>query len=221
MKNKHQAIFFDLDGTLLDTAPDLYTAMLATLSEMGRDLISFEVFRPHVHTGTTSMIKGSLHIEESDPLFPSIRQIFLDHYQSMLHRETDFFPGMASVLAYLDEQHIPWGIVTNKPSFLTNPLLASFGLDKRSQCIISGDTLPEKKPHPSPLLHACKLTAVSPEKAVYIGDTPSDVVAAKAAGMGAIAVVYGYHDPNSQPESWGADHLIEEPLKLLDIFSNK
>lgn len=219
MKNNYDAIFFDLDGTLLDTAPDLYTAMLATLDELGHKHITYEQFRPHVHTGTTSMLKGSLPIDENDPEFQTIRDVFLKNYQTLLHKDTTYFPGMSKVLDTLDQKNIPWGIVTNKPAFLTEPLLLSFGLDKRSQCVVSGDTLSEKKPSPAPLLHACELTQVQPKRAIYVGDTESDVMAAKAAHMISIAVLYGYHDQNSQPNHWGADHLIDQALEILNIFS--
>jgi len=221
MKNVCDAIFFDLDGTLLDTAPDLYRAMLATLSQLGRKAITFEQFRPHVHTGTTSMLTSSLDISEEDPEFQKIREIFLKNYQNFLNKDTDYFPGMSKVLDSLDQQKIPWGIVTNKPSFLTEPLLVSFGLKKRSRCIISGDTLPEKKPNPTPLLHACKITQIAPKNAAYVGDTENDILAAKAAEMISIAVLYGYHEKSSQPDDWGADHLIKKPLQILDVLSIK
>ncbi len=219
MKNNNHAVFFDLDGTLLDTAPDLYAAMLDTLKQMGHDTVSFEHFRPHVHTGTASMIKGSLGIDETNPEFSKIRQIFLDYYKNQIHKETDYFPGMSTVLEHLDQQKIPWGIVTNKPAFLTDPLIESFDLLKRSQCVISGDTLPRRKPYPDPLLHACKLVNIIPQHSVYIGDTENDIIAATAAGMQSVAVLYGYHDPNSPPNTWGADHLVEKPLQLVDVLN--
>ena len=162
------------------------------------------------------MLKGSLHIDENDPNFSKIRALFLRHYELLLHKETTYFPGMCDVLAYLDQKNIPWGIVTNKPGYLTEPLMASFKLDARCCCIISGDTLPYKKPNPAPLLHACQLTKANPKKSIYVGDTESDVQAAKAAGMKAIAVLYGYHDPKSQPEFWGADYVVEQALQILD-----
>lgn len=218
--NKFDAIFFDLDGTLLDTAPDLYAAMLLTLKQLGQKPISFDDFRPNVHTGTASMLKGSLNIEEEDPLFSEVRTIFLKHYATLIHQKTDYFPGMLDVLDRLDSLQIPWGIVTNKPAFLTEPLIISFQLDKRTQCIVSGDTLPNKKPHPAPLLHACTIIKANPKKSIYVGDTETDVLAAKAAGMLSIAAIYGYHDPKkSPPESWGADHLIKHPLQLLNMLN--
>lgn len=220
MKNKFEGVFFDLDGTLLDTAPDLYQAMLKTLDQLNKKPVSFEKFRPQIHTGTKSMIKFSLNIDDNDPDYLSVREIFLKNYLNGIHVETDYFPGMDTILDHLDEERIPWGIVTNKPGFLTEPLIASIGLDKRSQCVISGDTLAKRKPNPDPLLHACKLTAISPNHSAYIGDTHGDVIAANAAGMTSIAVSYGYHDPNHHPETWDARHIIETPLKLLNLLKN-
>lgn len=225
MKNKNlhnhlDAILFDLDGTLLDTAPDLYAAMLLTLKQLGYKPVSFDDFRPHIHTGTASMLKGSLNIEEQDPIFSEICTIFLKHYANLIHHKTDYFPGMSDVLDQLDRLQIPWGIVTNKPAFLTEPLIASFQLNKRTKCIVSGDTLSNKKPHPAPLIHACALIKATPNKSIYVGDTQSDVQAAKAASLFSIAVCYGYHDPNdTPPESWGADLLVEKPQQILHMLN--
>ncbi|MCB1827299.1 MAG: phosphoglycolate phosphatase [Coxiellaceae bacterium] len=218
MKNNFDAIFFDLDGTLLDTAPDLYAAMHNTLAQMGYEMISFDRFRPHIHSGTASMIKGSLGIDENDPLFEEVKQTFLSHYENQVDRKTDYFPGVSDLLKHLDQENIPWGIITNKPGFLAEPLLRSFGLDQRSQCVISGDTLPRKKPYPDQLFHACELVNVSPSQCIYVGDTEGDIAAAKAAGMHAIAVCYGYHHPTSKPDSWGADHIINEASQLIDVL---
>ncbi len=215
MKNNIHAVFFDLDGTLLDTAPDLYTAMLETLAHFGHESISFKNFRPQVHAGTKGMVLASFSIDETHPDYATIRETFLKRYQQRLTEKTQFFSGIPKVLDYLDTHKIPWGIVTNKPAYLTEPLLKHFKINKRSQCIVSGDTLTNKKPHPEPLLHACQLLQVSPKQAVYVGDTEIDVQATKAAGMIAIAVCYGYHKSDSQPEAWGADYMIESALELL------
>ncbi len=211
-------IFFDLDGTLLDTAPDLYSAMLETLAHFNRDSVPFDIFRPHVHTGTKTMILACFDIDDTHPEFPIIREIFLKHYQRLLTEKTDYFPGMEKVLGHLDTTMTPWGIVTSKPGWLTEPLLKYFELDKRSQCIVSGDTVSRKKPYPDPLLHACKLTQTQPQDAIYIGDTEIDVQAAKAAGMIAIAALYGYRKPDSRPEEWEADYMIESPLEILNYL---
>jgi N-acetyl-D-muramate 6-phosphate phosphatase len=215
MKNK--IILFDLDGTILDTAPDLYLAMLATIKPLKHPPIPYEDFRPHVSEGTESMLRASLNIDAPHLVPDAIRQSFLNHYQRLLTRKTNYFPGMLDVLDYFDQQAILWGIVTNKPHCLTTPILAHFGLDKRSQCVVSGDTLSRKKPFPDPLLHACQQMKTDPGQAFYLGDAECDVKAAKAAGMTSIAATYGYHTPENQPANWGADHLITKPLDLLDL----
>jgi len=220
MKNKKIGIFFDLDGTLLDTAPDLYKAMLATLSAFKIPPISFNQFRQYVHNGTKSMLSGCLGIGETHPKFAELCQSFLNYYKDQPHHETDYFPGMREVLDYIDRQKAIWGIITNKPTFLTTPLMQSFGLDQRSNCIISGDTLPQKKPDPTPLLYACQLTQTDPDHSIYIGDAESDITAARAANMTAIAVSYGYHHAENPPENWGADHLINNPAELLSHFKS-
>ena len=165
------------------------------------------------------MLKSSLQIDENDAAFADIRQLFLHHYQTTLHQDTDYFPGMADVLTQLDDHQIPWGIVTNKLTYLTEPLIHSFGLTQRCQCIVCGDTLPQRKPDPAPLLYACELTNVDPQQAVYVGDTEVDVTAAKAADMMAIAALYGYHDPSiSSPDTWDADYFVTAPLQILDML---
>ncbi len=218
MKNNLDIVFFDLDGTLLDTAPDLYSAMLKTLAHFDRDEVPYNRFRPHIHTGTRSMILESFDIDETHRDYEEIRKIFLSHYENTLTDETDYFPGMDKVLNHLDKKNKLWGIVTSKPEWLTKPLLKHFNIDKRSQCIVSGDTLPKKKPHPDPLLHACKLTNTQASASAYVGDTEMDMQAAKAAGMLAIAALYGYRTPDSRPEEWNADHLVQSPLEILQYL---
>ena len=144
MKNNIHAVLFDLDGTLLDTAPDLYTAMLDTLAHFGHESISFKNFRPQVHAGTKSMVLASFSIDEMHPDYAAIRETFLKHYQQQLTEKTQFFSGIPKVLDHLDKQEMPWGIVTNKPGWLTEPLLKHFKINKRSRCIVSGDTLTNK-----------------------------------------------------------------------------
>jgi len=218
MTNKIKTIFFDLDGTLMDTAPDLHAAMLETLSHYEKSSIPFHRFRPHVHTGTQKMIFASFSLDASHPDYSGIEQTFLDHYSKKMTEKTELFPGMSNVLDRLDETQTPWGIVTSKPAWLTEPLLAYFQLDKRSKCVISGDTLEKVKPHPAPLLHACRITKTLPREAIYVGDTHDDIKAAKAAGMRAIAALYGYREALSNPAEWEADLMIESPLEILEYL---
>lgn len=208
-------VFFDLDGTLLDTAPDLAFALNSVLKKYGKSDVNLVDFRYHVQGGSESMLQYGLNITHEHPNYPAIRQEFLDIYRGHLAVDTKLFPGMAEVLQLLDQRQIPWGVITNKPGWLTNPLLDSLKLAERACCIVSGDSVPKRKPDPMPLLHACQLSGTRPNYAVYIGDTEDDVIAAKKANMFVIAVRYGYHQKESDPETWNADLLIDTPLELI------
>lgn len=209
------AVFFDLDGTLLDTAPDLANALNQLLKKYGRSPLPLEIIRPTVAEGTQSILCNGFNITIDDPMYANLRTEYLTTYANCFTQQTDFFPEIENVLFYLDHHHIPWGIVTNKPQWLAEPLLKHFKLHHRYRCLVAGDLLPQRKPHPAPLQHACHLTQVSPQDAVYIGDTTTDVCAAKAAGMIAIVAKYGYLSKNSQPDLWNADMLIDSPKEII------
>lgn len=211
-------VFFDLDGTLLDTAPDLADACNRLLLERQRSPIDLKQFREWVHGGTAMMICESFGIETSHPDFSKLKTAFLDNYQQRLTQKTRLFPGIDKVLSFLEQQQIPWGVVTNKQAILTQPLLAHFGLAQRCCCIVSGDTLTTTKPHPAPLLHACKLAQAEIADCIYVGDTLGDIQAARAAGMRSIAVDYGYRPSHSLIETWQADALASTPSELLNLL---
>ncbi|AIT62841.1 Phosphoglycolate phosphatase [Coxiella burnetii str. Namibia] len=215
------AVFFDLDGTLLDTAPDLADALNQLLNKHGRDPLPLKVIRPTVAQGTRGILANGFSINQTDPRFNPLRDEFLSIYQSCLTNKTTYFDGMAEVLEYLDVHAIPWGVVTNKPGWLARPLLNHFKLTRRYRCLISGDQLANRKPHPEPLLFACKTVDVQPHTALYVGDTEGDIQAAKAAGMLAVAATYGYLSANSTPQDWKADALIKSPLELIDWLKGK
>jgi phosphoglycolate phosphatase len=223
MKNRSQlqAMFFDLDGTILDTAPDLTHALNQVLIKHGRPTLSLETLRPHVAGGSPAMLYSGFQITPTDSLFPTLREEFLAAYQLCYHHQTKFFPGIETLLTYLDQSNIPWGIVTNKPGWLAEPLLKHFKLTHRYRCLVAGDLLPKRKPEPDTLLHACHLTGVEAKHSVYIGDAESDVQAAKAAGMSVIVAKYGYLPANSQPEQWQADMLINAPEEILHWLRQK
>lgn len=210
------ALFFDLDGTLLDTAPDLATAINIVLGARGQAPLSLEEIRPTIAKGTRSMVWGAFGIDPQHPDYEAIKNDLFTAYQDNLTKQTSYFDGMETVLNYLDDKHLPWGIVTNKPGWLATPLIEYFELNKRSRCLISGDTLAKKKPDPDPLFHACTLTGVSPTSSLYIGDSESDVQAAKAAGMLAMVAAYGYLEHDSQPHTWQADAMIDAPLEIIE-----
>ena len=177
MPKKIETVLLDLDGTLADTAPDLAKALNQTLEQHGRVTLPFEIIRPVVSLGGAAMIELGFGITDADPLYESLRKQFLDNYFADIANSTQLFAGMEEVLDQLETNHYLWGIVTNKPGWLTAPLLAALNLEKRPDCIISGDTLSQRKPHPAPLLHACKLLTRPPEFAVYVGDAQRDIEA--------------------------------------------
>lgn len=213
-----KAVFFDLDGTLLDTAADLAGACNLVLQQYQRPPIPFATFREWVHGGASMMVCNSFQIASTHPDFSAIKSAFLANYRECLTQKTCLFTGIDSTLAYLDQHHILWGIVTNKPQQLTQPLADYFQFTARCCCIISGDTLQNTKPHPEPLLHACALAHISPQHSVYVGDTLSDIQAAQAAGMQSIAVGYGYRPKQSNIEDWPADALASTPQDLLQLL---
>lgn len=209
------AVLFDLDGTLLDTAPDLAYALNVLLQEQDREPLSFETIRPHVSHGATALVKLGFALDPTDPHFEPLRQRFLALYKGNLARETCLFEGMAAVLEDLESRGIAWGVVTNKPAWLTEPLLDALELRRRAACVISGDTLAVKKPHPEPLLVACKQIGADPVRSVYVGDAERDVAAARAAGMRALVAHFGYLGAEDRPHEWGAHGHITRPDELL------
>jgi len=210
-----QTVLFDLDGTLLDTAPDLAFALNTLMLENQRQPLPLEQIRPLVSYGGVNLIKTGFQLNDDAPALAGLRKRFLELYVEHLADKTCFFPGMETLLESLENQGIQWGVVTNKPAWLTEPLLKAFALTSRSVCNISGDTLPQCKPHPAPLLHACKLANSTPEQCIYIGDAPRDIEAGQRAGMRTLAALYGYIDPNDPPEQWGATAMLQKPLDLL------
>ena len=210
-----KTVLFDLDGTLLDTAPDLAAALNTVLGENNRDPLPYETIRGVVSHGGVALIKLGFRIDELDPDFEALRQRLLAIYRENLSRLTRLFPGMDEVLERLEQNGLNWGIVTNKPGWLTEPLLADLGLLERAACVVSGDTLKERKPHPAPMLHACKLARSTPQQCVYIGDAQRDIEAGRNASMHTLVALFGYFLEDDRPHEWLADGLLEQPRDLL------
>lgn len=209
------AVLFDLDGTLLDTAPDMAAAMNALRAQESLEPLPFAQVRPYVSHGATAMVRiGFPKIPE--PQFNVLRDRFLALYRGCLAEETQLFAGMSELLGALELAGIPWGIVTNKPAWLTEPLLDALQLRERAGSLVCGDTFPERKPHPRPLLHAAAELAVPPESCLYIGDAERDIKAARAAQMRALVARFGYIGPSERIEDWQADGCIDSPLEVLD-----
>ena len=199
-----QTILFDLDGTLLDTAPDLAQALNATLQANGRAALSFEQIRPAVSHGGSALIRLGFQLEPQHPQFEPLRAQLLDYYQAHIADETRLFPGMEDVLEHIEARGLSWGVVTNKPGWLTEPLLATLDLQRRAASVVCGDTLNERKPHPAPLLHACKLSVAE-----------RDIKAGHSAGMTTLVALFGYLMDSDRPEDWGANALIQQPADIL------
>ncbi len=212
---KHSALLLDLDGTLLDTAPDMGGALNLLLEENGLDPLPAAVIRPVVSHGSARLVTLGFPAAAGDE-YERLRLRFLEIYSLNLSGNTHLFPGAEVLLAELERLGLPWGIVTNKPGWLTDPLLEALGLGRRAACVVSGDTLPERKPHPLPLLHAAREIGVAPEHCVYAGDAERDIQAGRAAGMTTVVAAYGYLSESDDPLSWQPSGVVNEPTQLLD-----
>lgn len=215
MSGSIRTVLFDLDGTLADTAPDLAAALNHVLVEEGRPPLPFARIRPVVSHGSTGLLRLGFGLAPDDPAFAPLRVRLLAHYAANLCRETRLFPGMTDVLRWLQVQGLRWGIVTNKPAYLTEALVPQLSLPYPPACIVSGDTTGNRKPHPEPMLHACALTGGDPAEVLYVGDAERDVRAGRAAGMRTVVALYGYIGEDEEPARWGADGAIRAPLELL------
>jgi N-acetyl-D-muramate 6-phosphate phosphatase len=210
-----RAVLFDLDGTLLDTAPDMVGALNALRREEALAPMPYDSIRSAVSHGAARVVKAGFP-DASPEISTKLQQRFLEIYRGALSRETRLFPGMDQVLDALSGWRIKSGIVTNKAAWLTEPLLEELGLRERFACVVSGDTLAERKPHPKPLLHAAALAEVAPSECIYVGDAERDVQAAHAAAMPALVANYGYLRADEDSTLWGGDGYLQRPLDLLD-----
>ncbi len=212
--NNFRGVFFDLDGTLIDTAPDMGLALNLLLERHHKQPLPMTKIRPNVSHGSAALVNLGFGIDQSDSSFESLKQEFLDIYQANVAVESKLFSGMDRILKNLETTAIPWGIVTNKPAYLTDQLLDNLGLLNRAASVISGDTLAVRKPHPEPLLKACEIASCISSDCLYIGDAERDVEAAKAAGMMSCAALYGYYTEDEDPITWNADYYIDSPIEL-------
>jgi phosphoglycolate phosphatase len=210
-------VLFDLDGTLADTAPDLAEALNYALQRQGREPLPYAQIRPEVSHGAAALIRLGFGLEPGDEGFDTARRDLLDHYKENIARKTRLFPGMDEVLDRLEQNGIRWGIVTNKPAWLTEPLMEGLGLAQRAACIVSGDTTANKKPHAEPILHACLLAGGhSPGECLYVGDAQRDIESGRNAGTATLIALFGYLGQHDHPEEWQADGSIEDPRQILE-----
>ncbi len=215
-----RAVLLDLDGTLAHTAPDMADALNELLARHGRDGENYDRLRQHTSRGAIALIRLGFSEPINESRLLGLRDEFLQIYAGLQHDKTRLFPGMPHLLDCLDEAGLPWGIVTNKPSHLTEPLVQKLGLASRTGCTISGDSLPERKPSPMPLLRGAELLGADRTDCVYVGDDPRDVEAGRAAGMNTAVAAYGYIQEGQDPFTWGADVVIEHVFELKNwLFS--
>lgn len=209
------AVLFDLDGTLIDSAPDLAGAANALLAAQGRPLLAFEALRPHAGSGARGMLKAAFGLVPGDTRYDELRDAFLVHYEGRMLQQTTLYPAVLPVLAALDAQGLPWAIVTNKAMRFAEPSARALGLLPRARALVAGDSTPHTKPHPAPLLEAALRIGQDPARCVYVGDDPRDVRAGRAAGMATLAAAWGYLGVEAPPSAWGADQVLDHPAQLL------
>ena len=212
-----RCVLFDLDGTLVDTAPDLAYAANCVRDEAGLPPLPLERYRPVASAGARGLLKVGLDLTPEHPDYPARRESFLRHYRTHLARESRLFPGMEPALAAFEGRALRWGVVTNKPQWLTDPLMQALGLDRRAAVVLGAMEGLLPKPAPDALLRACQQLGLAPGDCVYVGDDHRDVVAAQAAAMPAIVAAWGYLGDGAPIATWNADHVFQVPGDLLQL----
>ncbi len=213
-----KAVLFDLDGTLIDTAPDMLTSLNQIIKEEGLKSISLEELRPHVSRGGLAMTKLAFNQFRDEQAIEPLRLRFLDYYLHHIADHSKLFDGFESLLTTCEQRSIAWGVVTNKPAWLTDPLMSALKLDQRSAVTISGDSTTQKKPHPLPLITAATAINTPCDHCLYVGDDPRDIEAGNAANMTTVIAKYGYINDDSNLDSWMADYTIDHPEQILDLL---
>ena len=209
-----EAVLFDLDGTLADTAPDMAATVNRMLERRGLPRVPTEAVRPHVSKGARGMIGAAFKLQPDDEGYPALREEFLAIYGDNLCVDTRLFPGMEELLAGFEARGIAWGVVTNKFERFARPLIDALGLGDRAAIVVGGDTCARAKPFPDPLLFASSAIGIAPMRTLYVGDDERDVLAARAAGMPVIVAGYGYLGDGPPPTLWGADAVIDSPASI-------
>jgi phosphoglycolate phosphatase len=216
-----EAVLFDLDGTLADTAPDLGWAANALREAEGKSPLPLETLRPFTSQGVRGLLYSAFGIAPGDTGYDGLAQRFLALYAERLCVDTVLFDGVAELLDELEALDLAWGIVTNKRMRYTDPLVAQLALTPRTRCVVSGDTTAEAKPSPLPVLHACRLLGCRPERTLYVGDDRRDIIAGNAAGCMTVAAAYGYRGDSGPPLNWGADLVIDQPGELTAFLKRR
>lgn len=215
-----QAVLFDLDGTLIDSAPDLGAAADAMRTARGMSSLPLEQYRPMAGAGARGMLGVAFGVTPDAPEFVALREEFFCNYEERMTRSTIVFDGVSHLVAGLRQRGLRWGIVTNKSQRFTNPLVAAIADFSSAAVVVSGDTTPHSKPHPEPLLFAARSLGVLPGQCLYVGDDERDILAGKAAGMPTVAATYGYLGSQADTSQWAADAEINSPAQLLQLFTS-
>ncbi|WP_353234144.1 HAD-IA family hydrolase [Diaphorobacter ruginosibacter] len=214
-----RAVLFDLDGTLIDSAPDLGSAVDMMRVARGMPSLPLDAYRHMAGAGARGMLKVGFGMTPEHLDFPTLREEFFDNYETCIHERTYQFDGVQQLIDALVARSMPWGIVTNKATRFTSLIVQRMPLFATAGAVVSGDTTAHSKPHPEPLLEAARRIRIDPSQCLYVGDDERDIIGGKAAGMKTVAAGYGYLGENSGPRNWGADFLIDSPLDLLKLLN--
>ena len=215
-----RAVLFDLDGTLIDSAPDLGAAADKMRLDRGLSSLPLERYRPMAGAGARGMLGEAFGITPDHPEFPALREEFFANYEACMTQRTHAFDGIPTLINALVERGLPWGVVTNKSERFALPLTRAMPLFSTADVVIGGDTTPHAKPHPAPLYEAAQRLGIAPEQYIYVGDDERDIIAGLAAGMGTVAASYGYLGNKTDTASWGAHASINSPHELLQLLQS-
>lgn len=213
-----RAILFDLDGTLIDSAPDLGAAADKMRLDRGLESLPYESYRPMAGAGARGMLGVAFGLAPEHPDYPAMKEEFFFNYERCMTQRTFAFDGVAELIAQLDARGLQWGVVTNKSARFAEPLTRTMPLFATARAVVCGDTTPHAKPHPEPLYEAARRLGFEPARCIYVGDDERDIVAGLAAGMGTVAATYGYLGKQADTSQWGADAAINSPLALLQLL---
>ncbi|WP_213876188.1 N-acetylmuramic acid 6-phosphate phosphatase MupP [Pseudomonas sp. dw_358] len=213
-----RAVLFDMDGTLLDTAPDFIAICQAMLAERGLPAVDEQLIRDVVSGGARAMVSATFALSPEAAEFEDLRLEFLERYQVGCAVHSRLYDGMAELLADIEKAHLVWGVVTNKPVRFAEPIMQQLGLAERSAVLICPDHVTHSKPHPEPLILACKMLDLDPASVLFVGDDLRDIESGRDAGTRTAAVRYGYIHPHDNPSHWGADVVVDHPLDLRRVL---
>ncbi|EKG36997.1 phosphoglycolate phosphatase [Pseudomonas syringae pv. avellanae str. ISPaVe013] len=215
-----RAVLFDMDGTLLDTAPDFIAIAQAMLADRNLPAVPDKLIRDEVSGGARAMVAASFAMPPEDPQFEALRLEFLERYQRDCAVHSKLFDGMDELLADIEKAGLIWGVVTNKPVRFAQPIMERLGLAARSALLICPDHVTHSKPHPEPMILACRMLDLDPASVLFVGDDLRDIESGRDAGTKTAAVRYGYIHPDDNPDHWGADVVVDHPLELRKVLDN-